>query len=102
MRTKTYAEAVASLFDLTGWESTQQAMRDDIAASDPEELVRAFKGVAELMSGMESTAEGSFGLAGELVFGEARRLAQFALAFCKSHAQGAESHFGHCPECGKP
>ncbi len=81
-----YPDELVGLFDLMG-EDMQEAIRADVEQRDPLELALEFGRVEELLGGLEYSAEGSHALAGEIVFGEARKLAGIARYICEQQAQ---------------
>jgi hypothetical protein len=84
---KEFVEDLVPLFELIGWGDMQGAMAADIAERGPKSLARDFERTVELLRGLATTAAGSVGYGGYLIFDEARSLAETAQGICEQHAK---------------
>jgi len=80
-------ELMRSVFDLTGWEGQQKSMHTAFCVRSPEELAEEFRRVAEVLRGLEYTAESSMGVAAHLFLREAAAHAELAQHMCESYVE---------------
>ncbi len=82
-----FAEELAERFETWRAPERHAELRDAFAYRGAAELAEQFGRVEALLQGLEYTAEESLGLAGSLVFGEARERAERARHIREQHAE---------------
>jgi hypothetical protein len=84
---ESFAEELAERFETRRAPERHAELCGAFADRSAAELVDQFGRVEALLQGLEHTAEESLGLAGSLVFGEARERAESARRVCEQRAE---------------
>jgi hypothetical protein len=84
---ESFAEELAERFNTWRVPGRYEELRGAFADRSAAGLADQFGRVEALLQGLEHTAEESLGLAGSLVFGEARERAERPRRVCEQHAE---------------